>query len=126
MATVDPAAKTRFCNSFSTATEDIQEGLSAGQATAAYGHWTKWACFCARVALDPLLVAYKYPVPILNAFARDYRTGNITPDSRGVQSRTVKDPVRSIGQSIAILGAKDPWMTSTGKIDGRLQLQFSC
>ena len=74
----------------------------------------------------PLLVAYQDHVPILNAFARDYRTGNIAPDSRGVRSRTVEDAVRSIGQAIAILGAKDPIMTSTGKLDGRLQLQFRC
>ena len=97
MATVYPAAQTRFWNSFSTATEDIREGLSVGQATAADGHWTKWAYFCARVALNPLLVAYKYSVPILNAFARDYQIGNITLNSRGVRSRTVEDDVRSIG-----------------------------
>ena len=51
--------------------EGIREGLSIGQATAANGHWTKWSYFCERVDLDPLLVAYKYPVLILNAFARD-------------------------------------------------------
>ena len=84
MATVDPVAQTRFWNSFSTATEDIREGLSVGRATAANGHWTKWDYFCSRVALDPLLVAYKDPVLILNAFARDYQTDNITPNSRGV------------------------------------------
>ena len=78
------------------------------------------------MALDPLLVAHKDPVPILNAFARDYRTGNIVPNSRSVRSRTVEDAVRSIGQAIAMLGSKDPRMTSTGKIDGRLQLQFCC
>ena len=72
MATKDPAAQTRFWNSFSTATEDIREGLSVVRATAADGHWTKWAYFCARVALDPLLVAYTDPFPILNAFAWDY------------------------------------------------------
>ena len=72
MATVDPAAQTRFWNSFSTATEDIREGLSVGRFTATNGHWNKWAYFCARVALYPLLVAYKDPFPILNAFAQDY------------------------------------------------------
>ena len=96
MATVDPATQTRFWNSFSTATEDIREGLSVGRATAADVHWTKWAYFCTRVALDPLLVAYKDPVPILKAFVWYYRTGNITPNSRGLQSRTVEDAVRSI------------------------------
>ena len=70
------------------------------------------------MALDPLLVAYQDPVPILNAFARDYRTGEIAPSSRGVRSRTVEDAVRSIGQAIAMLGAKDPRMTPTGNLDG--------
>ena len=91
MATVDPAAQNCFWNSFSTATEDIREGFSVGRSTAADGHWTKWAYFCARVALNPLPVAYKDPVPILNAFDWDYRTGKITPNSRGVRSITVED-----------------------------------
>ena len=107
MATVDTAAQTRFWDSFSASTEDIQEGLSVGRATAAKGHWTKWAYFCIRVDLDHLLVAYKYPVPIFNAFAREHRTGNISPNSRALQSRTVEYAIRSIGQAIAVLGAKD-------------------
>ena len=74
----------------------------------------------------PYSSLYQDPVPILNAFARDYQTGNIAPDSCGVRSRTVKDAARLIGQAIAMLGAKDPRMTSTGKLDGRLQLQFCC
>ena len=118
MVTVDTASQNRFWDSFSASTEDIQEGLSVGRATAANGHWTKWAYFCARVALNPLLVAYKYPVLIVYAFARDYRTPNITPSSRAVQPNTVEDAVRLIGQAIADLVAKDPRMTSTREIDG--------
>ena len=120
MATVDTVSQTRFWGSFNASTEDIQEGLSVGQATASDGHWIKWAYFCARLSLDPLLVAYKYPVPILNAFARDYSTGNIDPNRRAVRSRTVDDSVRLIGQAIAVLGAKDPQMTTTVNINGRL------
>ena len=126
MATVDPVAQTRFWHSFRSATEDISKGLSTGRAIAADGHWTKWTYFCARMALNPLIVAYQDRVPILNAFAQDYQTGNIAPDSRDVRSRTVEDSVWSIGQAIAMLGAKDPRMASTGKLDGRLQLQFRC
>ena len=81
---MDPVAQTCFWHSFCSATEDIREGLSTGRATAANGHWTKCTYFYARVALDPLLVAYQDPVPILNAFARDYQTGNIAPNSRDV------------------------------------------
>ena len=106
MATVDPVAQTRFWHIFRSATEDIREGLSTGRATAADDHWTKWTYFCARVALDPLRVAYQDPVPILNTFARDYQTDKIAPDSRGVQSRTVEDAVRLIGQAIAMLGTR--------------------
>ena len=69
MADVDTSARDRFCNTFRAATEDIAEGLSTGRACAADGHWKKWAKFCSRVALDPLLVGYKDPVPILNIFA---------------------------------------------------------
>ena len=105
---MDTAAQTRFWDIFSASTEDIREGLSVGRSTAADGHWTKWAYFYTRVAIDPLPVAYKDPVPILNAFARDYRTGNIAPNSRAVQSRTVEDSIWLIGQAIAVLVAKDP------------------
>ena len=126
MSTVDPATKTRFWDSFSASTEDIREGLSVGQATFANGHWTKRAYFCARVALHPLIVAYKDPVPILNAFARDYQTENIAPNSHAVQSRTVEDAVWSIGQAIAMLGAKDPRMTPTCNLDGRLHGIRNC
>ena len=79
MATVDTAAQTRFLDSFSASIEDILEGLSIGRSTATDGHWTKWGYFYAMVDLDSLLVSYKDPVPILNAFARDFRTGNIAP-----------------------------------------------
>ena len=98
--------------------------MSVGRSTAADSHWTKWAYLCARVALDPLLIAYKDPVPILNVFAREYKTGNIAPNSRAVRSRTVEDAVLLIGQAIVVWETKDPWMTSAWNIDRRLQLQF--
>ena len=78
------------------------------------------------MALEPLLVAYKDPVPILNVFAQDYQKGNIAPNSLAVRSRTVEDAVKSIGQAITMLGDKYPQVKSIGKIDGRLQLQFCC
>ena len=63
MATVDPDALTRFWDSFSASTEDIREGLSVGQATAADGHWTKWVYFCAWVALSPPTRRLQRPYP---------------------------------------------------------------
>ena len=84
MADVDTAARDPFCNTFCAAREYISEGLSTGRACAADGYSKKWANVFSRVALDPLLIGYKDPVPILNIFARDYRTGDITPTSSPV------------------------------------------
>ena len=124
MANVDTAARDCFCNTFCTATEDIAEGLSTSRAYAADGHWTKWANFFSRVPLNPLLIGYKDPVPILNIFARDYRTGDITPTSSPVRSRTAEDAVRLIGQVLAALGLADPRYGKDGKIDIRLRFQI--
>ena len=106
MANVDTAAQNRLWDSLSASIEDIREGLSVGQATATGGHWTKWAYFCARVALNPLLVASKHPFPILNAFARVYSTGHIATNSRAVRSRTVEDAVRSMDRRSRFWGQR--------------------
>ena len=126
MADVETAARVRFCNTFCAATEDIAEGLSTGRAYAADGHWTKWANFFSRVPLNPLLIVYKDPVPILNIFARDYRTGDITPTSSPVRSRTAEDAVQSIGQALAALGLADPRYGKDGNINIRLHFQLFC
>ena len=118
MADVDTAARDRFCNTLCSATEDIAKGLSTGRACTADGHWTKWSNFCSRVAFDPLLIGYKDPVPILNIFAQDYSTGDITP--------TTEDVVRSIGQALVALGLADPRYGKDGKIDIRLRFQLCC
>ena len=78
------------------------------------------------MALDPLLIGYKDPVPILNTFARDYRTGNIAPTSGPVQSHTAEDAVRSIGQALAALGLADPRYGKDGNIEIHLRFQLRC
>ena len=60
------------------------------------------------MAFDPLLISYKYPVPVLNIFARDYRTEDIAKTSSPVRSHTAEDAVRSIGQALAALGLAEP------------------
>ena len=106
--------------------DDIVEGLSTGRACADDGHWTKWANFCSRVALDPLLIGYKYPAPIHNIFTRDYRTGDIAQTISPARSRTAEDAVRSIGQALAALGLADPRYGKDGKINIRLRFQLRC
>ena len=126
MTDVDTSTRVRFCNTFCAATEDIAEGLSTGRACAADGHWTKWSKFCSRVALDPILIGYKDSVPILNILYRDYRTGDITPTSSPVRSRTAEDAVWLIGQALAALGLADPQYGKDRNIDIHLCFQLRC
>ena len=79
MVTVYPTKHTRFCNSFCAASDNISEGLSTSRAAAADVRWEKWAAFCRYVALNPLSISHRDPVPILNDFASQYRTVAIAP-----------------------------------------------
>ena len=58
MKVLNPPKRDRFCDSFRTAANNITGGISASQAVAANGQWTKWVEFCQDVALDPLLISY--------------------------------------------------------------------
>ena len=65
------------------------------------------------------------PVPILQLYARRYRTGAIAPSQREVKSRTVEQALRAVGQTFASLGANDPRLNPFGKIDFRIQRQLA-
>ena len=126
MADVEPSKRTCFYGSFRTVAEEISEVLSTSRYVAANGNWSKWGVFCIDVAYDPLLVSYRDLVPILNAFARQYRKGDIAPRSRQVRSHTVEESVRSIGQALAALGTRDPRLTIQGELYIRLRFQYCC
>ena len=53
-----------------------------------------------------------------------YRSGAIAPHGKPVRSRTVEDALRSVGQTLAMLGPQDPRLNRVGQIDFRLQRQF--
>ena len=72
---MEPGKYTGFRDIFCAAVDDITKGLSTIRATVADGKWVKWDAFCRYVDLNPLLVLYRDPVPILYVFARQYRTG---------------------------------------------------
>ena len=74
----------RLCNSFRAVADEIAEGISASQYTAANRHWTKLAELFQDVSLNPLLVSYQDPVFILNTFARQYQTRALTPSGHQV------------------------------------------
>ena len=74
MATVGHSKRTHFHNISRAAADDMSEGLSTSRATTSDDHWGNWAAFFREVTLYLLIILYRDPVPILNAFARQYRT----------------------------------------------------
>ena len=109
-----PAKRTCFRNIFRAAADGVDEVLYTSRSTTASAHWEKWAPFGRYVALNPQLVLYRYLVPVLNTFARQYRDGSISPVRCKLQSFTVEDSVCSIGQALAALGTRDPRLRIQG------------
>ena len=73
---------THFRNRFHTVVGDIAKGLSTSRASATDVHWYKWDVFCRDVALNYLLIFYRYPIPVINAFTQKYRTESISSSRR--------------------------------------------
>ena len=86
----------------------------------------KWAKLCWYVALNPLLVFYRDPLPILNTFARQYRAESLAPRRRQVQSHTFEDAAGLIGQVLVSMEAPDPRLTSQCELDIRIWFQDWC
>ena len=120
MEDVDPSKGARVFGIFRTVTQNIDKRLSASQSATANGPWKKWSEFCPDVYLDPLLVLYRCPVSILDTFVRQYRTGALAPSICQVQSLTVEDNVRLIGQALTAMGGPEPRLTIQGKLDIRI------
>ena len=123
MENVDPVHQHCLMCSFRAATEAIANGLSDSRPTSTNNHWTIWSAFCANMASDPLLLSYKDPIPILATFSADYRCGDISANSKNVCSHIVEDAFRSIGQTLAKMGAKDPRINSEGALEIHLKFQ---
>jgi hypothetical protein len=63
-------------------------------------------------------------MPLLQIFASRYRVGTLSPSRTAVKSRTVEGALRSVGQTIATLGYRDPRLQPPGKLDIRLLQQL--
>ena len=96
----------------------------ADRTRAANTHWQLWVDFCTSLAVHPLLADIADPIALQQVFLHRYRTGAIAPSGRQVRSRTVEDALRSVAQTFAALGAKDPRKDAHGAIDFRIQRQL--
>ena len=73
-----------------------------------------------EVSLNPLIILYRYLVPILNTFARLYRAGAIAPSGRTFYYHMDKDVLWSIVQALAAMGTRYLHLTIQGELDTHL------
>eukprot|EP00536_Pseudo-nitzschia_multiseries_P017358 jgi/Psemu1/50546/gm1.50546_g len=62
--------------------------------------------------------------PSSKVFAKRLHDGRLSCSHKPLRSCTVSDTIRSVGQTLARLGAKDPQTNSTGSLDFRLMARF--
>ena len=104
MARVNPVQKRRFLRSSRAATEVIVKGLYDSRSASSNTHWTLWSAFCANVTLNPVLLLYKDPIPILATFSAKYHHGNISASGKKVHFLTVEEAFHFIGQALDVMG----------------------
>lgn len=122
---MDPTTRNAFLCDWRAAQHATAFGVSAGRAKSTDTHWVKWSQFCTELAVDPLLEDVADPTVLLQVFLHRYRTGQIAPRGKPVRARTAEDALRSVGQTFSAMGAPDPRLTPSGKMDFRITRQIS-
>jgi hypothetical protein len=103
----------------------MEGGLSTGNTSAQSTIWGIWQHFCDSLRQDPYLQSLSDPVPLLQLFARKYRTGELAPKRHQVSAKTVGKAIRAVGQTLAALGLPDARLTPKGTLDIRLTRQLA-
>jgi hypothetical protein len=107
-----------------TSVISARAGIVFSRAASNDAAWLIWERFCNKLTVDPWLTDNIDPIPLLQVFAKRYRTGDIAPRQRPVKSSTVEGALCAVGQTFAGLGAQDPRLTPTGKTKFRLSRQL--
>jgi hypothetical protein len=86
--------------------------------------WLLWSNYCTEHNCDPLLSDVADTLPFFQVFAQRYRSGTLAPNQNPVRARTVEAALRSVGQTMASLGAVDLRLNQQGKVHYVLQQQL--
>ena len=124
MEAMPSQARLAFLADLRAAEKAVQSSVSAGYGQAQDKTWTGWQMYCRELALDPLLRQAQDPIQLLQVYAERVRDGRYSRSGKSVRSSTVTSSIRHIGQTIALMGAPDPRLTSGGQLDIRLRRQF--
>jgi hypothetical protein len=68
----------------------------------------------------PYILSDRTVVAKMKKLSYGYCCGEISPSETFVRSCTVEDAIRAVGQTLALMGKKDPHLTPTGDTDFRL------
>ena len=117
MAHAPPQCHDALRANWRTIQETSRKRVCRKRAAPSHSAWIYWAAFCESLRIDPHQLPPD-PVPLLQVFARQLRTGALSASSTPIRSRTVEDILRGVGQAYAGLGALDPQMIA-GKLDFR-------
>jgi hypothetical protein len=119
-----PSQGNRFRADLRLVEEKNKYGVTAQRSKAQDKHWERWDVFCIENRINPFLRAWYDPIPVLQVFGQRYRDGRISPSSKCVQSHTVEDTLREVGQMFARLGGADARKDFSGEIDFRIRRQL--
>ncbi|EJK60709.1 hypothetical protein THAOC_18890, partial [Thalassiosira oceanica] len=83
--------------------------------------YARWAAYCAAFNVDPLLQGVPRPIPFMQTYLQQYRTGVVAARGQPVGARAAEEALRFVGQTMQQLGVGDKrFDPSTHKIDLRL------
>jgi hypothetical protein len=74
--------------------------------------------------MDPYVLEYEDPVPILPVFVMCYQSGEIVPSGHPIQAHTGEDAIHAVGQKFSIMGGPIIRKTPTGNSDFCIQRQL--
>jgi hypothetical protein len=120
-----PATRDGFLAALGAAQTAARSSVVSKGAKMSDSHWSIWTSFLDSLQIDdPYLIDFPDPIRLLQVFAEHIRSGQLTPSGDPIQSCSVEDYVRSVGQEIASLGALDPRVMVNGKIELCLKKQL--
>ena len=126
MAARDSTPTGAFERDLRTVRHTMEFGILQARSKKQQRHWATWELFCSTINIDPHLQFDRDPIPFLQVFALRVRSGKLALGGAPISSRATEEYLRSVGQTLALLGYRDPTKDRDGNRDIRLQRLLSC
>jgi hypothetical protein len=123
VANAPSSARNAFGTDLRTAQAAARAGVVSDTQRQADGAWSMWTKYGTTLAIDPMLDDIDDPISLLQVYAQRIRNKQCSRSGNAVCASTVDAELRHMGQTLALLGARDPRITANGKLDIRLTCQ---